>query len=464
MDDGMFSNLTGRPLRPGAYDDHPFTFLKHAEQNDLANIAAINLIENGDRIARENWQNKQLTNLLRHAHARSTFWRQRMPSRMINHGILNYLPIQGRRDVAAQVELEGSLVATDGRSPILNYSSTGSTGTPVKVFYCPENGYYTRNRSLAQCFMDNLSLDENRAQISPPTSLAKIEKHSLTVSVGDSWAGPLSNVFRTGSNKKITYSHEVDDDALVQELLKSPVGYLVSPSRYVERLIEHRGIDLIKTLGVKLWLHNSDYRNPNIVKAMKEIGVPSLSNYSAGEIGPIAFECIRHQGLFHVAHTNVIVESDQKVTASFDGVTVGRLLITHLHSYATPIIRYDIGDFGELNNQCQCGHDGPTISNIYGRGKHFLRHPRGNLLPFYLSTRALLEAATFKECRVMQNEIDTITVEISGRLEITAVEEERLKDLILKVTDPAFKVNIKPVKEIDWSGNPKRLFFSSSVA
>jgi hypothetical protein len=43
-------------------------------------------------------------------------------------------------------------------------------------------------------------------------------------------------------------------------------------------------------------------------------------------------------------------------------------------------------------------------------------------------------------------------------------EEERLKKLIIKVTDPAFKVDIKPVKEIDWSGNPKRLFFSSSVA
>jgi hypothetical protein len=39
-----------------------------------------------------------------------------------------------------------------------------------------------------------------------------------------------------------------------------------------------------------------------------------------------------------------------------------------------------------------------------------------------------------------------------------------LKELIIKTTDPAFTIDIKPVKEIDWSSNPKRLFFSSAVA
>src|SRR6185436_880875 len=133
-----------------------------------------------------------------------------------------------------------------------------------------------------------------------------------------SWAGPLSGVFGNGFSKKITYKHD-DEDSLVRELLKSPVGYLVSPSRYVERLIDHGGIDLIKKLGIKLWLHNADYRNPEVLKALKEIGIPSLSNYSAGEIGPIAFECKKYEGHFHVANTNVVVECDKQVTTSFDG-------------------------------------------------------------------------------------------------------------------------------------------------
>jgi len=458
----MFSDFTKRPLNPTAYSDLPFAFLDQAAQNDLANITAIDLIENGDRAARENWQNRRLTSLLRHAQARSGYWRKRLPSRMINHGIMKYVPIQSRKDIAAQVNLEGSLMATDGNAPVLTYASTGSTGAPVKVYVCPENGYYNIIRSLAQYFINDLSLEENRALIIPAVSLAKLEDKSLAVEATDSWAGSLSRVFRNGSARKII--HQYDDDALIRELGKQQFGYLVCANRYLDILMNHGGIELIKKLGIKLWLHQADYRDPNNVKALEGIGVKSLSNYSAGEVGPIAFECSKHQGYFHIAHSNVIVECDDQLTASFNELSLGRLLVTHLHSYATPIIRYDIGDFGQLETRCRCGHDGPTISNIFGRGKHFLRHPDGKLLPFYLSTRTLMETVEFKECRFRQDKIDTITAEIGGRESITADEEANLKKLIIKATDPAFKIEIKPVREIDWSANPKRLFFASSVA
>lgn len=458
----MFPDLTARPLNPNAYSDRPFTFLDQAAQNDLANITAINLIENGDRAARKNWQNRQLTSLLRHAQARSNFWRKRLPSRLINHDALKYVPIQSREDVAAQVKLEGSLVAGDGKTPVSSYASTGSTGAPVKVYVSPENGYYNVIRSLAQYFMNDLSLAEDRVQIIPAISLAKLEKKSLAVESTNSWAGPLSQVFRNGSATKII--HQYDDDALINELSKGQFGYLVCANRYIDILMNKGGTEFIKKLGIKLWLHLNDYRDPEIVEALKGIGVTSLSNYSAGETGPIAVECAKYQGHFHVAHTNVIVECDNQLTTSFNGSSLGRLLVTHLHSYATPIIRYDVGDFGQMEQQCRCGHDGPTISNIFGRGKHFLRHPDGKLLPFYLSTRTLLEILDFKEFRVRQDKVDTIAVEIGGRESITADEEEKLRKHIIKATDPAFNIEIRPMKEIDWSGNPKRLFFSSSVA
>jgi hypothetical protein len=55
-------------------------------------------------------------------------------------------------------------------------------------------------------------------------------------------------------------------------------------------------------------------------------------------------------------------------------------------------------------------------------------------------------------------------MEIGGRESITADEESNLKALIIRATDPAFNIKIQLCEEIDWSGNPKRLFFSSSVA
>ena len=453
----MFSDFNTRPLNPDAYTDRPFAFLDQAAQNDLANITAIDLIENGDRAARENWQNRRLTYLLRHAQARSGFWRKRLPSRMVSHGDLKYAPIQSRKDVATQVNLEGSLMPPTDNAPVPNYASTGSTGAPVKVYVSRENGYYNLIRSLAQYFINGFSFDEDLVRIIPPVSLAKLEKKSLAVESMASWAGPLSKVFRTGSARKII--HQYDDAALIAELVKRPFGHLVCANRYIDILIKHGGAEFIKSLGIKLWLHQADYRDPKNVEALAQVGVPSLSNYSAGEVGPIAFECVSHQGYFHVAHSNVVVESDDRQTVLFNGELLGRLLITHLHSYATPIIRYDVGDFARLEPRCPCGHDGPAISRIFGRGKHFLRHPDGSLLPFYLSTRTLMETVDFKECRFRQDSVDTITVELGGRESITADEEANLRKLVARATDPAFKLEIRPVKEIDWSASPRSSCF-----
>jgi phenylacetate-CoA ligase len=458
----MTLNLTVRPLNANAYSDRPFTFIDHAALKDLANITAISLLENGDRIARETWQNRQLTNLLKHAHTRSKFWRQRMPSRIINHTILKYLPVQTREDVAKQANLEGSLAPSDRRADQLTYASTGSTGTPVQVFVTAENGYYNAVRSLAQYFINDLSLDESRVHIATPRSLANVRGESVRTAPADSWAGPLSQVFRNRPSREIMYKY--DDEVLIDELLKAPGGYLNCASRYMEILINRGGADLIKRLGIKLWLHHSDYRNPSTVNVLKNIGVHSLSNYSAGEVGPIAFECFAQRGYFHVAHSNVIVECDNQLTTSFNGVSVSRLLVTNLHSYATPIIRYDVGDFGQLEQNCRCGHDGPTISNIFGRGKHFVRLPNGSFRAFNVSTPLLQEIVAFKECRITQPDINTISVQIGGRENLTIDEREKLKEVIIKASDPAFTVEIKAVREINWEGNPKRLFFSNAVA
>jgi phenylacetate-coenzyme A ligase PaaK-like adenylate-forming protein len=371
------------------------------------------------------------------------------------------LPILSRKDIAAQVQKDGSLLPEKSRAQAAStYETTGSTGTPLKVFFSEQNGYYNVLRGVAQFFIDNLPLDRNRARILSAIRSEELKKSSVQNS-NEFWAGPLSKIYRTGSNKTLRFTTDVG--GLLEQLSKESVGYLICPSRILEQLLDHAGTELIKSLGVEVWFHISDYRSQEAVRQLNAIGVKCLSNYSSAEVGPIAFECTAHEGHYHVAHSNVVVESDEQLTSTFEGEVVCRLLITHLHSYATPLIRYDVGDFGKLHDQCPCGHDGPTLSHIYGRGKHFLRHPDGSYLPFHLTTRALREIVDFSECRFRQETIDTITAYIGGRESLSAAEEEKLRATVIAVSDPAFKVVIKPVKEIDWSDNPKQLFFSSSV-
>jgi phenylacetate-CoA ligase len=458
----MQSDFINRVQNVNGYGDQPFAFLDPEAHKYVAHIASIELIEMGDRRARENWQKKQLGNLINHAYVRSNYWRRRIPSGLNPQDTLRYLPILTRKDITMQVHTEGSLLTDKEGATVSTYETTGSTGTPLKVFVSEQNAYYNVLRSLAQFFIDNLGLDENRVQVTPMTRLEDLQKNSQVTKIAENWAGPLSKVYRNGSNRHMSFNNDID--SLLEELSKGAVGYLVCHSRVVEQLLDHGGADLIKKLGVKVWIHLSDYRSQDAVSQLKAVGIPSLSNYSAGELGPIAYECTAHEGYYHVAHTNVVVECDDKLTSTIDGETVGRLLITHLHSYATPLIRYDIGDFGKLHNKCPCGHDGPTISHIYGRGKHFLRHPDGKYLPFYISTRVLRAVLDFEEIRFRQETIDTITVYVGGRETLCEEEEKKLTAIVIAVSDPLYKVIIKPVKEIDWSDNPKQLFFACVVA
>ncbi len=455
----MESSFKGRPQNVNGYGDQPFMFVDPDAHRMLGHIASMDLIENGDRAARQYWQKKQFANLVNHAYVKSEFWRQRIPSGHGRKEVLQNFAILSRKDITAQVQKEGPLAGD--KKTAESYETTGSTGTPLKVFFAPQNAYYNVVRSLAQYFFDELPFDQNRVKITPVFSSADLRKNVGVRKTEPDWAGPLSKLYRNGHNKSLSFNNDVA--ALVEELSKDPVGYLVCHSRVMEKLLEHGGPDLIERLGIKFWIHLSDYRSRDAVAQLKQIGIPSLSNYSSGETGSIAYECRHTEGHYHVAHSNVLVECDQSLTTTFENETVGRLLVTHLHSYATPLIRYDIGDFGKLHDRCPCGHDGPTLSHIFGRGKHFLRHPDGRYLPFYLSTRLVREAVEFEECRFRQDAIDTITVQIGGRESLSPEEEAKLTAVIIASTDPAFKVVIKPVKKIDWSDNPKQLFFASSV-
>lgn len=457
----MIDNLFRRPLRADAFSKRPFGLLDPTPAQYLSNVVAIGLIENGGARARKAWQTAQLKNLFAHARERSAFWRKRIPTHGTADTILQKMPTLTRENVRDQAAAEGSLVLTETGAPLSSYASTGSTGVPVKVFVCPENGLYNAARSVTQYLTWGLDFTDNCVRLATPTQHAMMETGRRPVTSHTGWADELGAIFQNGPAKSVLFNGDID--AHITELLKEPVGVLISPSRFLEALFDRGGLRLFERLRIKTWLHMSDYRHPEIVSMLSQLGARSLSSYSSGETGAIAFECAQAPNHFHVVHTNVMVEADATQTVTVDGVELSKLLITHLQSYATPLIRYDIGDFGKLSKSCPCGHDGATISNIFGRGKHFLKHPGGRLTPFHISTRALLEAVSFDDCRIRQTSENTLRIELARRDPLSPEEEARLRVLLAKVSGPEFHVDITCVKDIDWSDSPKRLFFASQV-
>ena len=414
----------------------------------------INLLENADSTSRERWQQLQLKNLLDYATSQSTFWRKRIGA----HRTLEQIPPLMRVELNRQVEAEGSLTPQYAQDQSNTYASSGSTGTPVQVHVCPQNGRYNELRSLSQYFLEGRSLNQNRTFIRPASDAHLSEPNqALSVEHFDTWLGSLGKVLQSGPYKIINFSHDID--ALMKELLKDKVGYLACLGSHMDMILQYADKDMLKRLGIHMWLHHSDNQDTDRCKRLEDAGIPISSNYSCAEIGPIAVECQKSPTHYHVAHSNVIVEIDKNNEIEVEGNVLGRVLLTHLHSFATPIIRYDVGDYAALHSACPCGHAGTTLSNIYGRKKYFLKKENGKLLPFLIFSKPLSDITTFKEFFIYQKDFHTIMVQLGGRTTLEEGEAERVTQHIQRLSDKDFSVNIELVDRINWSKNPKKLPF-----
>jgi phenylacetate-CoA ligase len=98
--------------------------------------------------------------------------------------------------------------------------------------------------------------------------------------------------------------------------------------------------------------------------------------YSAKEVGYIALQC-PERDVYHVQSENVLVEIVDEDNRPCAPGQAGRVLLTALHKFAMPLIRYEIGDYAVPGEACTCGRGLPTIREIRGRERNMMHLPNG---------------------------------------------------------------------------------------
>jgi phenylacetate-CoA ligase len=94
---------------------------------------------------------------------------------------------------------------------------------------------------------------------------------------------------------------------------------------------------------------------------------PVFNRYGSREVGIIACECEKHEGL-HVFSPIIHVEILKQDCIPTAVGEMGEVVITSMFNYAMPLIRYKIGDTGIwAENECSCGRKLPLLKQITGR-------------------------------------------------------------------------------------------------
>jgi phenylacetate-CoA ligase len=168
--------------------------------------------------------------------------------------------------------------------------------------------------------------------------------------------------------------------------------------------------------------------------------------YGSNEVGAIAFDC--EQGSRHITEEHVLVETvDEQGRPA--GEESGRIVVTDLDNQIMPLIRYELGDLGELTREpCACGRPQLVLRQLQGRCQDMLRNERGDILPamfFAESSRHLRGIRAYQLVQRQLNEIVLCYVAGNGAAEM---EAERMCGVIRQHLGKQMRVRMETRSEI----------------
>ena len=160
------------------------------------------------------------------------------------------------------------------------------------------------------------------------------------------------------------------------------VGYVSSIDAFaaylLDRNIELPGIHAVISAAEPVYDASRDL-------VRRAFGAPLFNAYGSREFMSLAAECEAQDGL-HINSENALIETEYP-----DEHAASELLVTDLHNYATPFLRYRIGDLGMMQapSACSCGRGLPKVAVVEGRVGDKLRTNDGQVVSSYMvSSRA----------------------------------------------------------------------------
>jgi phenylacetate-CoA ligase len=337
------------------------------------------------------------------------------------------------------------------RSEMHSNASGGSTGAPLHFYRGPN----FRKASLIASF----SLDQWTGWI-PGEPVAVL------------WGAPTDleryGLLREKIRLWLKNRFTVDAFDLNETKLKTAAGKLrgrrpklvvayASAAYLVAKYMADYGIQLnpgpraVITSAEVLWPH---YRTV----IQQQFNCKVHNRYGSREVGMIAMECAH--GRLHVNAPDVHLE-----VIDPDENGIGELVITQLHNYAFPFIRYRIGDRGKLGHEsCPCGRHLPVLSDLVGRVTDYIVSPQGAVIHGEWFTHLFYEMQGVVMFTFRQTARDEYCFQIQRS---ASFKEEDFALALRKSQErlgPDAKISVQYVEQFDSSPSGKHRFVINECA
>ncbi len=389
-------------------------------------------------------QSLQLLPLAQHAVQNSEFYRERFaacgvdPSTPISWQAFQSLPVLTRNELLLRADAihARSVPKQHGDSNLVQTS--GSTGQVVAV----------RRTRLSQLTLYALGMRAHawfKRDFSASLSVLRADSPVMDDDARGrelGWGHPATLLYATGPGYSLPISTPVTEQAAW--LSRRKPGYLLTYPTNLGALLEHfakRGERLpglleVRTVGetVSALLR---------ARCLEVFGVPVVDGYSSQEVGVIALEC-PESGLYHVQSESLIVEVLDDTGRACTVGEVGTVVVTDLHNFATPLIRYDLRDRAEVGPPCPCGRGLPTLSHILGRERNMLTLPSGEKYWPLVGLHQFRDVGSILQYQMVQLDLKRVELRLvvqGGAL--SAAQEQRLTKVVQGALGHAFSLEFR---------------------
>ncbi len=410
-------------------------------------------------------QYRQLRELVVHAWRTVPFYRDRLaaagitPQTELAPELWQRLPVLARRELqTAGTALASNRVPPEhGKS--IELSSSGSTGMPVTVLWTSQMSRMWGVQTLRNHLWHGRDFGAKFAAIRRLKSEKGRGAGGLSSPRWGNWADGLVD---TGPIVALDIGAEAARQ--IDWLRKQDAAYFLTYPSNLAALLALPGGRSNRPDGLRQVQTMAEILPPELRQACAEIwGVPVIDMYTAQETGYIALQCPDHPH-YHVLSESVLVEIlDDSGRACTPG-EVGRVVVTPLHGFAMPLLRYELGDYAEVGEPCPCGRGLPVLRRIVGRVRNTLIGPNGARYWPAFGSRAFARLAPIVQHQFVQKSPDLLEARLVTARPLEPGEEEALRRHLLTALPPGFRVEFAYPTSIPRSAGGKFEDFISEVA
>lgn len=252
--------------------------------------------------------------------------------------------------------------------PVDRVQTSGSTGTAVSVLSTAATRHAWQALSLREHLWQRRDFHQ---RLGVMRYLPPERRHPLGSDM-PSWGNPVTQLHPTGAGSVIHVGYPVAQ--LITWLRRFDPQILLTYPSVLAQLLDELAQRPPALLEVRCMAEPLDVALEQRVE--RQWGVRCSDVYSANEVGVIAFRCHEYARL-HVQSENLLVEVLDAFGQPCRTGETGRVVVTDLHNMALPLIRYELGDYATLGEECSCGRGLPVLDRICGRVRNLARAPDG---------------------------------------------------------------------------------------